>query len=83
MAVLIVLLFALLLINAYVQGSKEQALAQKAKLNFVVEEVVKNCPPHKWRHLEVRDTEGNTVKWRLVCDICGPLKPQTGPARAE
>lgn len=43
---------------------------------------VKQCPPHKWQYVEVKDTEGNTVKWKIVCDICGPMvapeRPQSG-----
>lgn len=81
MGLLLFLVFILILVNAFTQASKMQQ--QNIKASFVVEEVVKNCPPHKWRHLEVRDTEGNTVKWKLVCDICGPLKPSSGPARME
>ena len=49
--------------------------------DFVVEDVKKVCPPHKWRYQEVRDTEGNVIRFRIICDICGPLKPSDGPAR--
>ena len=46
-------------------------------------EPVRKCPPHKWRYLEVKDTEGTTIRWKLICDLCGPLKPSNGPARME
>jgi hypothetical protein len=36
---------------------------------------VRRCPPHKWKHHEVKDTDGKTVMWKLVCDHCGPIKP--------
>ena len=54
----------------------------EAKLqDFVVENTVKACPPHKWRYQEVRDPEGKTIRWRIICDLCGPIKPANGPAR--
>jgi hypothetical protein len=40
----------------------------------VIPDWSKRCPPHKWRHQEIKDFEGNTVKWKMVCDVCGPLK---------
>jgi hypothetical protein len=43
--------------------------------------VVKACPPHKWRHIEIKDQNGNTVKWTMVCDVCGPLRPLDAPDR--
>lgn len=49
------------------------------KTNAKVEEEVvevKQCPPHKWSHVEVKDTNGDTVKWKLVCAVCGPMQSQ-------
>jgi len=83
MGVILFLLFVFFLLNAYAQASRMQQQQAKKQVDFVVEEVVKNCPPHKWRYLEVKDTEGKTIKWRLICDLCGPLKPSAGPARME
>jgi hypothetical protein len=84
MGFLIFLFILTLFMSAFVRATREQKAAHdKAKQDFVVEEVVKNCPPHKWRYLEVRDTEGKTIKWKLICDLCGPLKPSGGPARME
>ena len=41
-----------------------------------VEEIVEVwCPPHKWKNVEVKDKDGNVLKNKLVCDLCGPLKP--------
>lgn len=37
---------------------------------------VKVCPPHQWFSQEIRDTAGNKLGDRLVCKLCGPLKPQ-------
>ena len=34
----------------------------------------KVCPPHKWRWVEIKDNEGNTLMWRIMCDLCGPPK---------
>ena len=31
------------------------------------------CPPHKWKPVEIKDKDGNTVRWTMVCDLCGPL----------
>jgi hypothetical protein len=30
------------------------------------------CPPHKWNSVEVKDPEGKTVMWKLICERCGP-----------
>jgi hypothetical protein len=35
---------------------------------------VEKCPPHKWRHEEIIDPDGEVVGWKLICDKCGPLK---------
>jgi hypothetical protein len=37
--------------------------------------VEKNCPPHKWNWVEVKDQDGNVVTEKLVCKLCGPIKP--------
>ena len=36
----------------------------------------KKCPPHAWRHDEIKDAAGNVIGWKLVCGHCGPLAPQ-------
>lgn len=54
--------------------------ASKAQLEEVVD-AVKTCPPHQWYYHDIKDTEGNVVKWKMVCKVCGPLKPTNGPAR--
>lgn len=59
-----------------------EAKAQSAKLEPEVVEV-KQCPPHKWRYVEVKDTEGNTVKWKIVCDVCGPMQSQERPSGGD
>ncbi len=50
---------------------------QNAKMQKKLETLVKGptCPPHKWRHEEVKDHEGVTHAWKMVCDNCGPLQP--------
>lgn len=40
---------------------------------------VKQCPPHQWSYHEVKDTEGKTVKWKLVCAVCGPMQSPERP----
>jgi hypothetical protein len=71
-------------INSGMRLAEEQKkLTQDPAASVVTEDVPKFCPPHKWFHQEVKDLEGNTVKWRLVCSLCGPLKPSSGPARME
>jgi hypothetical protein len=37
--------------------------------------VVPRCPPHEWQWVEIYDEEGNVLKSKIVCDLCGPLKP--------
>ena len=44
---------------------------------------VKQCPPHKWQYVEVKDTEGNTAKWKIVCDICGPMVVEERPKNGD
>jgi hypothetical protein len=73
----------LLIVALIIASSFKKTVPQGAQANFIVEDIPKFCPPHKWRYLEIKDTEGTTVKWRLICDLCGPLKPQNGPARLE
>jgi hypothetical protein len=51
-----------------------QAIKPQNDKSSVIKE--KNCPPHKWRHEEIKDHEGTVHGWKLVCDICGPLKSQ-------
>lgn len=36
----------------------------------------KVCPPHKWRHHEIKDAAGNVIHWKIICDLCGPLGSQ-------
>ncbi len=59
-------------------------IGKKTKMNStsaVIVEVAPVCPPHKWKYQEIKDPEGNTIKYKLICDICGPLKQSDGPAR--
>ncbi len=35
----------------------------------------KTCPPHQWYYDDLKDVDGNFVKWRMVCKVCGPLQP--------
>lgn len=64
----------------FVNSMNKQVAAQQKE---VIQEIKKVCPPHKWFHQEVKDQEGKTHAWRLVCELCGPLKPSDGPARME
>lgn len=41
------------------------------------------CPPHKWRHVEIKDQDGNTVRWSMTCDVCGPLRPLDAPKKMD
>lgn len=34
-------------------------------------EQVNACPPHKWRHAEVKDQAGNILRYKIVCDAPG------------
>lgn len=84
--ILFILLLVVVFWSSYNEGKRLHAQHQKSqdpKAAVISEDVPKFCPPHKWFHQEVKDLEGKTVKWRMVCELCGPLKPQTGPARAE
>lgn len=71
--IMLVMFFANLL--NVVQDSSNDKKATEAPIKE------KFCPPHKWRHEELKDKDGNNCGWRLVCDICGPLKQQNLPDR--
>lgn len=43
----------------------------------------KTCPPHKWEYREMKDQDGSTAGWKIVCQVCGPLKPSDGPGRTD
>lgn len=68
--VLFIVVFLAMAINA--QEEKYKGL--KAKLL----ENAKFCPPHEWNYEEIKDHEGVTHAWKMVCKRCGPLKPIDG-----
>jgi hypothetical protein len=52
--------------------------ASKIKISTTHEEILPAdpvCPPHKWFYKEIKNELGEVVKWKMVCEICGPLKP--------
>jgi hypothetical protein len=51
----------------------EAALSIKKTRNTVQAQIVPTCPPHKWRHYEIKNKKNETVGWKLVCERCGPL----------
>lgn len=77
MWLLLFLLLGLVIFNAVASSVKPPAGIPR------IIDVPKNCPPHKWKYHEIKDKEGNTVRWKLACDLCGPLKPIDGSARSE
>lgn len=71
LVILLIALFVAVLIAPMGVDTDSRAVDEKAKfLNGLGV-----CPPHKWRHVEVKDHEGVTHAWKMVCDRCGPLKP--------
>lgn len=80
MDILLLILFIVVL-SSMRTWAENQAKKAKNLPATVVVDVKPTCPPHKWFYQEVKDTEGNTIKWKLVCELCGPLKPSDGPAR--
>lgn len=73
------ILVLLIIFFANFLNTIEYKMDNKNEANDKIKEKV--CPPHKWRHHEVKDKDGNIEGWRLVCDICGPLKEQKLPDR--
>jgi len=72
----------LVFIIAFLVGLRIASALSSHKVNSELEpEIVpvKQCPPHQWSYHEVKDTEGKTVKWRLVCAVCGPMQSQERP----
>jgi hypothetical protein len=43
---------------------------------FVVQK--KQCPPHQWFWQEIVDQDGKKHGERIVCKVCGPLRPLGG-----
>lgn len=41
------------------------------------------CPPHKWKYEEVKSSSGEIASTRIVCELCGPLKPLNQPERMD
>jgi len=76
MDVILFLLFLGLLVYRVHSLSK---LPQKTE--FIEKE--RNCPPHKWYYADVKDTEGNVTRWKIMCKLCGPLKPLDSVDRTE
>lgn len=76
---IIIIFFIIILVAQFIE---HKAVAAKT-INDAPVVTTKTCPPHKWRYQELKDTEGTTVRWRIVCDVCGPMKPSDGPARLE
>ena len=74
MAALFFIIFLLFLVNTFTRAAKMQQEAAKKKVDAIVEIVARNCPPHKWRFIEVKDQDGNIIRTNLVCDLCGPYK---------
>ena len=77
MEFLIILLLIIGFAN-FLNVMQEHYVSKEQEQDKIPEKV---CPPHRWRHHEVKDKDGNVEGWRLVCDICGPLKPQELPDR--
>ena len=74
------LFFALAFIILMRLLSKSSEAQSKSDVEIIK---AKQCPPHKWRHVEVKDTEGNTAHWKIVCDICGPLNSIDRPSGGD
>ncbi len=67
--------FLVFFINALFNANK----ALKHDQRQIIMDIKKVCPPHKWFYQEIKDPEGNTRGWKMVCEICGPLKPLDTP----
>lgn len=68
----LVILFIVATISNAVHKVEAEKLTNLKK--EVVQDIKKVCPPHKWFHQEIKDREGNTHSWRIVCELCGPMK---------
>jgi len=79
----------ILLLLIFIAFVTYMSIRENARLSEMEESLqtkivpVRKCPPHKWQYVEVKDTEGNTVKWNIVCDHCGPLQSQGKPAGGD
>ena len=38
----------------------------------------KECPPHQWEWVELKDETGEIQGHRMVCKLCGPLSKLMG-----
>jgi hypothetical protein len=75
MILLFLILFFLVMLGSAASASTRLPPKKEEGQAHVITEIKKECPPHKWHYQEVKDQEGNTLRWRVVCDVCGPMKP--------
>ena len=78
---LLILMVVVGFLLIYMEEAKPSDAQNKPTNVEIVE--VKRCPPHKWNYVEVKDTEGNTVKWKIVCDVCGPMQGYDKPTGGD
>jgi hypothetical protein len=72
-----IMLFAIYLILTTVAPNPNAAgKIQDGK--FMKVTVVKKCPPHRWKWIDLVDEKGVKQGEQLVCLDCGPLQSQSG-----
>lgn len=70
-----IMLFALYLIMT-TAAPKPTGKMENGK--FIKVTTIKNCPPHKWKWVDLIDQDGVKQGEQLVCELCGPLASQSG-----
>lgn len=80
MGIFVVILIGVIWLAIISNAAQRQAEANKKE---IIRDIKKICPPHKWFYQEIKDHEGVTHAWKLVCEHCGPLRPIDGRANRE
>lgn len=72
---ILLMLVVVFFLTLRVSSHAMKAESVRSQDGHIVETIeAKQCPPHKWNYVEVKDTEGKTLKWKIVCEVCGPLQ---------
>lgn len=83
MDILVIGLFVFVVVWFVDRANKAMAASKGDNKAVVVKEIVKKCPPHKWFYQEIKDSEGVTHAWKIVCEHCGPYRSDDGPAKMD
>ena len=77
---ILAIVFVVVVVSMIANSIEAKARAQQDTL---IKEIKKLCPPHAWFYQEIKDHEGVTHAWKMVCKHCGPLKALDEPKKMD